>query len=104
MLDALAVHQQSARTFVERKLGIYEIPMLLQQPVDAVVGTAAFLVGGKCQDQIAVSPVTFALESQQGGDPDGGLRFVVRGAAAIEVAVLFKKYEGVDTPILAPGL
>ena len=48
--------------------------------------------------------IAFALESQQGGDPDGRLRLVVRRAAAVEVAVLFEKYERVDRPILAPGL
>ena len=65
--------------------------MFLEQPVDAVVGSAAFLVGRKRQDQIAVRLKTLALESQQSGDPDGSLRFVVRGTAPVKVARLFRE-------------
>ena len=78
--------------------------MFHEQPIDAVVWTAALLVGRKRKDQVAVRLITIALESQQGGEPDGGLRFVVRSAAPVEIAVLFEKCEGIDSPILAPGL
>ena len=54
VLDALAVHQHAARAFVERELGLDQVAMFLQQPIDAVVGTAAFLVGGERENQVAV--------------------------------------------------
>ncbi len=37
------------------------------------------------------------------GDPDGGLGFVVAGAAAVEVAVLFGEDEGIERPVFALG-
>ena len=43
----------AAGIVVERELGIDEIAMVLQQPIDAV-GFAALFVGGQREDQVAV--------------------------------------------------
>src|SRR5580658_5502157 len=98
MLDTFAVYQHAAGTFVKRKLGLNQISMFLEKPIDAVVRSAAFLVGCQRQDQVAVRLIALALESQQSGDPDGSLRFIVRGAAPVEIAVLFEKDERIDSP------
>jgi hypothetical protein len=37
------------------------------------------------------------------GDPDGGLGFVVAGAAAVEEAVFFVELEGIHGPVFALG-
>ena len=70
--------------FVQRKVGIDQVAVIFDQPVDAVVRAAAFFVGGERDDDVAVRLEAFAFVSDQIGDPDGGLRFVVAGAAAVE--------------------
>ena len=37
-----------------QKLGVDQLALVLQQPVDAVVGAAAFFVGGERDDDVAV--------------------------------------------------
>src|ERR1700689_361521 len=77
--------------------------MIFDEPVDAAVGAAAFFVGGEGDDDVAVGLEAFLLVLDQVGDPDGGLRFVVTGAAAVEVAVFFGEDEGIERPVFAFG-
>src|SRR5262245_51364951 len=52
--DALAVlDQRIAAVDVETELGVDEIAMILEQPVDAVVAAAALFAGGEREDQRA---------------------------------------------------
>ncbi len=80
----LAVRRLAPSTFVERELSVDQIAMILKQPVDAVVGTTAFLVGGERDDDVAIRLEAFTLVANEVGDPDRCLRFVVASAATIE--------------------
>ncbi len=87
---------------IENVLGVDQIAMILQQPIDAI-GFAAFFVGGEREDDVAIRPVIFLLEANQRGDEDGVAAFHVLRAAAVEVAVLLDEFEGVDGPVFAAG-
>ena len=100
----LAVLQVAPAAFVERKLGVDQIAVVLHQPGRAVVGPAAFFVGGQRDDEIAIGPEAFTLVADQVRDPDGGLRLVVDGPAAIEEAVLFGQLERIHGPVGRLGL
>src|SRR3984957_17010139 len=77
--------------------------MIFVEPVDATVGAAAFFVGGEGNDDVTVGLEAFLFVLDQVGDPDGGLGFVVAGAAAVEVAVFFGEDEGIERPVFALG-
>src|SRR5919205_92849 len=69
--------------------------MILEQPVDAI-GSAALLVGGERDDDIAIGYVLLAHHTNGVGDEDRRHGFVVGGAAAIVVAIAFSKYERIE--------
>ena len=100
-VDGLAVLDVAAAGIgVDAELGVDEIAMLLDQPIDAV-GGAAFLVGGEGEDEIARGLELFALHAQEGSDEGGVVAFHVGGAASVEVAVLLAEDEGVEGPVVA---
>ena len=101
--DTLAINQNSSAAFIETVLGVDQFAVILEEPRDAVVWAAAFLVGCERNDDIAIRFVTLAPVADEVGDPDGCLRFVVAGAAAVEVAVLFGEGEGVKAPVFPLG-
>ena len=101
--DFLAVERFAPAAFVERVFGVDPIAMIFDEPVDAAVGAAAFFVGGEGDDDVAIGLEAFLFVLNQVGDPDGGLGFVVAGAAAVEVAVFFGEHEGIDGPVFALG-
>ena len=101
--DTLAVHHLAFAAFIEAEFGIDQFAMILEQPVDAVVRPAAFFVGGERHDDVAIGFVALALVANQIGNPDGRLRFVVCGAAAVVVAVLFGERERIQAPVFALG-
>ena len=68
--------------------------MVLNEPCDTIVGTAALFVGGKSDHEVANRHEALFLELHEISEPDGGLRFVITGAAAVEVAVFFVELEG----------
>ena len=72
---------------VEDEVGVDEVGVIFEEPVDAV-GFAAFFVGGEGEDEVAVGDEAFALQADEGGDDDGVVVLHVLGAAAVEVAVL----------------
>jgi hypothetical protein len=103
-VDGLAVLDVAAAGIgVHAKLSVDQVAMLLDEPIHTV-GRAAFLVGGKGEDEIARGFELFALDAQEGGDECGVVAFHVGGAASVEVAVLFTKDEGVRGPVGAAGL
>ena len=83
-----AVDRLAPAAFVQANSASIELALVLQQPLDAVVRAAAFLVGGERDDDVAVGLEAFALVANEIRDPDGRLRLVVARAAAVEVAVL----------------
>src|SRR5438046_112035 len=83
----------AASAFVQSKLRINQISMVLQQPSNAVMGTGALLVRCERDDKVTVRRVALSLQSQERCDPNGGLRLVVCRTATVEVTVLFNENE-----------
>src|SRR4029077_4759921 len=77
--------------------------MVLDQPVDAVVRTAAFLIGGERHNDVAVRLEPLSPVADQICDPDSGLRLVVSGSAPVKKALLLNELKWVRAPVLAPG-
>src|SRR5215471_18154789 len=77
--------------------------MVLDQPVDAVVRTAALFVGGESNDDIAIRLVAFALVADQVGCPRGHLRLIVGSASAVEKSVFFGEDEWIQAPVFPLG-
>src|SRR5580693_3410665 len=95
----IALYHLAPSAFVQRELGIDEIAMVLDQPIDAVVRTAALFVRGECDDDIAIRLVAFAFVADQVGRPRGHLRLVIGGAAAIVKSVFFGENEWIQAPV-----
>src|SRR3954469_6867392 len=92
--DRLAVLQADAAAFVERELGVDQIAMVLQQPLDAEFVTIEdFLVGLKRQDDIAVGLVTLLLVADHVGDEGRRHEFVVASTASVVIAVFLDQLE-----------
>src|SRR5882724_9625180 len=102
--DFFAIQGLAPAAFVQRILRINQVTVILEQPVDSAVGAAALFVGGEGHDDVAIGFKTFLFVADQVGDPDGGLGFVVAGAAAVEVAVFLDELERVHIPVFALGL
>ena len=56
---------KSASVGIEDELGVDQIAVILEEPVDAV-GFAAFFVGGEGEDEVAVGTIVFALQADEG--------------------------------------
>ena len=83
----------------ERIFGVDQIPMIGQQPLDAVV-IATFFVGCECDDQITIRYIAFFAKTEESSNPGRCHGFIVGSATAPEVAFPFKKFERIDRPIL----
>src|ERR1700736_1016992 len=99
--DFLAVERFAPTAFVQRILGINLFAMILEEPLDAAVGTPAFLVRRKRDDDISIRLEAFLPIADQVGNPDSGLRFVVTRSAAIEKTVLLRELKRLHRPIFA---
>src|SRR5215472_19020343 len=77
--------------------------MIDKEPVHTVEGAAAFFVCRERNDDVAVGLEPFFFVLNQVGEPDGGLGFVVAGAAAVEIAVALVELERVHAPVFALG-
>ena len=97
----LAADGLAPSAFVQAELGVDQLALVLQQPLDAVVRPAAFLVRRERDDDVAIGLEAFALVANQVRDPDRRLRLVVAGAAAVEVAVLLGERERIHAPVFA---
>src|SRR4029078_8042322 len=82
---------------------IDQIAVIVKYPVDPVVGTTAFLVGGESDDDVAIRLEAFTLVTNEVCNPDRCLRFVVASAATIEITVLFEELKWIGRPVLAFG-
>src|SRR5262249_31635710 len=85
-------------------LGVDQVTVLLDEPIDTIVLSARFFVGGEGNDQVAVRTVVLLLEADQVGDPDGGHGFVVNGTAPVKVTLALEEFERIDGPVLAARL
>ena len=63
--------------FVEAQLGVDQVALVLEQPLDAVVRSAALFVGRERDDDVAIGLEPFALVANEVRDPDRRLRLVV---------------------------
>ena len=97
----LSADRLSPAAFVQAELGVDQLALVLQQPLDPVVGPAAFLVGRERNDDVAIGPEPFALVPDQVRDPHRRLRLVVAGSAAVEVAVALGQRERIHAPVFA---
>src|SRR5271169_579691 len=85
--NSLATHHLSPTTLIETELRFDQLALVFDQPLNTVVWAASLFVGSKRYDDVPVRPESFAFVADEVGDPDGCLRFVVTGAAAIEIAI-----------------
>ena len=88
---------------IDHELRIDQVAVVLDEPVRAVAA-AALLVGGEREDDVAVGLVALLLHAQQRCHHDGIVALHVRGATAVEVAVLLGELEGIEVPVLAVRL
>jgi hypothetical protein len=89
--DAFAADEFTLAAFVQTELGVNQVLVVLNQPVDSVVRSAAFFIGGERNDDVARRLESFALIADQIRYPDRGLSFVVGGTAPV-VVLLCHKY------------
>ena len=101
--DALAGSHLAPAAFVETEVGVNQIAVIFDEPIDAVVRAAAFFIGGDGDNDVAVGLEAFAFVADEIRHPDGGLGFVVGCAAAVEVAVAFGKDERIEAPVFPFG-
>src|SRR5215831_3542228 len=89
--------------FVQGVLRFNQIAMSLQQPLNSVVGTATLLIRRKRNNDVAIRLKPFLLILNEIGDPNGGLGFIVCGAATVIKGVFFDKLKRIHAPIFALG-
>ncbi len=75
--------------------------MILQEPFHAV-RSAALLVGGQREDDVAIRREPLPLQSNEIGDHDGIARLHVLRPAPIIIAVLLDELKRIGGPVLAP--
>ncbi len=101
--SALAVELAEAG-FVQRKLGVDQRAMLLEQVGHTVERRGDdLLVAGQRHDDVAPGHPPLLLEADQVVDVAGRMRLVVDHPASVVEAVLLHELERVARPVLAPG-
>ena len=88
--------------FVQSEFGHDQLGPVLGQPIGAVEGVGGFLAAGQRQLDGALWRLAGLHADQQIG-PDAGLRLVIKGAAAIEIAVLLDQLERAARPVFRLG-
>jgi len=96
---AIAGHCIAGAIRVDGKAGIDQIPVGLEQPLDARCVAASLLVGGEGRDDVAVGGETLVLQPDQGHQDGGILALHVNGAAPVIISVLFDQLERIGGPI-----
>ena len=86
---------------IERKIGVQQVPVLLQQGLDAVAG--GLLVAGEHDDEVARGDEAFALIANEIRHQHRRARLVVARSSAVVVPVLLPEGEGIERPVLFPG-
>src|SRR5215471_1030001 len=97
----MAVLYFAFAAFVEGILGVDQIAMVRQQPLDAI-RVAGLFVCGERKNQVAIRQVVLLLETDEGCNPDGGHGLVIGRTAAPEETFSFEEFERIDRPV-APG-
>src|SRR5205085_1092867 len=69
-----AVQRLAPAALVQRIFGVYQLTLVLEQPLDAVERSAAFLVGCERDDDVAIGLESLALVANQIRDPERRLR------------------------------
>src|SRR5260370_7152023 len=98
--DSLPARGFAPAAFVESELGINKVAVILQEPVHAVVRSAALFIRGESYDDVAVGLEALILVLDQVGDPDGRLSLVVARAAAVKKAIALNELKGFHVPVL----
>jgi len=102
VVDGFAVLDSHATALVERELRIDEVPMIRDEPADAVAaGVAALLVRLEDQYEIPVGFVVFFPVADQVGDECGRHVLVIGRAPAVKITVSFHQLEWICCPVLA---
>src|ERR1039458_10844667 len=78
--------------------------MVLEQESRSVGVPAGLFVGSERDDDVAVRPESLAFQADQGLRERGVAVFHIDGAAAVEIAVLFRELERIGRPVLGFGL
>src|SRR5205807_4199789 len=111
LLAALDSHQETlaglalkaAGIGVETVLGIYQVVVVLGQPVGPVI-LAAFFIGSQGQYQVSRGRPAFLFQADEIGYKNCVAVFDVHGATPIEVAINLIELERVHGPVLAQRL
>ncbi len=74
--------------------------MIFHKPSRAIVWPSAFFVCRESDNDVAIGLEPFTFITNQIGDPNRGLRLVIRRAAAIEKSVALNKGERIHAPVL----
>jgi hypothetical protein len=101
--DVLSVDDFAPAAFVETKFRVDQVAMILDEPGNAVEWASPLFVGGEGDDDVAVRNEALFFELDEVGEPDGGLRLVIPGTAAVKVAVFFVELERIHAPVFALG-
>ncbi len=88
----------AARIGINGELGVDQVAVVLDEPLDAVV-LAALFVGRQRENQIALRLIALLLQAQKGRHQRGVAILHVLCAASVEVAVLFAENERVERPV-----
>ena len=92
----------AAAAFVQREFGHDQFGAVLGQPIRAVEGVGRLLPAGQRQLDGAFWRLA-GLHADQEIGPNAGLRLIVEGAAAIEIAVFLDQFERAARPVFRLG-
>ena len=84
---------------VQNEIRIYEVAVILEQPVDAV-RVATLLIGSQRKNNVAVRLVAFFPQADEIDDHDCVIDFHVLRAAAVIISILLDKFERICRPVL----
>ena len=91
----------SARVRIDRERRLHQLGPMVDQPLHAIgLQAAALLVVGEGDHDVLVRRVALLLEADEGSRHGRNVRLHVRGAAAVEPAVLLREGEWIEAPVL----
>src|SRR6185312_1972723 len=96
-----AVQLAAAGVRVQHVLRLDVVPMMREQPLNAVVPAPAFLARRERQNEVTGWNDSFFLHAEQGGHPTGVAILHVERAAPVEMAVALGERERIEHPVRA---